>query len=323
MSVMQWIDAKSVEEAVHALGKGAVIKAGGIDLLDLMKEGIVQPDRIVNLRTVAGLKETRVEEHGGLQVGALVTLAQIAADPRIQTQYAALAAAASHAATPQVRNVATLGGNVMQRPRCWYFRNEHFQGTDIAAAAREGENQYHAVLNNERTVLVHASTPATALLAYGATVHVTGSKGTRSIAIDKFFLEPDPSRDRDVAMQADEVLTQITLPTAATKVSAYHKQTERDSYDWPICDVAVVLQLNSDRSVAKAAISMGWVAPTPMRAAAAEALLAGKQVDEALAAEAARITVKAATPLSKNAYKVPVLEAVLRRTILAAVGQVG
>jgi len=317
----EWIDVRSVDEASRLLsgGEGTVVKAGGIDLLDLMKEGLVRPARLLNLRTIAGMDEIRIEADGTLRIGALATLARIADDAQVRDRFGALAAAAAHAATPQVRNVATLGGNLLQRPRCWYLRNEHFARTEVESAARNGENQYHAIFDTERTPLVHASTPATALLAYDATIHVRSTRGERGIAVRDFFLAPDPTRVSDVAMQADEIVTRITLPpTARGTVSAYRKQTERDSYDWPICDVAIALRLQPDRTVASAAIALGWVAPIPMRALAAESVLIGKRIDEALAREAARTAVSSAKPLSRNSYKVPVLEATIQRTILAA-----
>jgi len=322
MNSFEWIDARTVDDAVHWLeaGDGAVVaKAGGLDLLDLMKEGIVRPSRVINLRTIAGLDEIRSDEQGTLRLGALAPLARIASDPAVVRQFGALAAAIEHAATPQVRNVATIGGNLLQRPRCWYFRSEQFARERVVEAARHGEHQYHGIFDVERTPLVHASTPATALLAYGATVHVKGAHGERSTPLADFLLPPDPTRGSDVAMQRGEVLTHVTLrvPEAGT-FAAYHKQTERDSYDWPICDVAVVLRLGKERIVEAASTALGWVAPTPMRAAEAEQLLVGRRVDAAIAAEAAKAVVAKATPLAKNGYKVPVLEAVIRRTILAA-----
>jgi len=321
MNSFDWVDAHSVDEATRLLSTGTdlgVAKAGGIDLLDLMKEGLVRPTRVVNLRSIDNLDSIQIDAQGNASIGALTTLAQIARDPNILKHFGALAAAADHAATPQVRNVATIGGNLLQRPRCWYFRNEQFAREKVADAARRGENQYHAIFDTDRTPLVHASTPATALLAYDAVVHVASLRGKRSIAIGDLFLAPEPARASDVTLAPGEVITHITLPaTLGLTVSAYHKQTERDSYDWPICDVAVVLRVKPDRTVESASIALGWVAPTPMRASEAEALLIGKRIDDALAAQAARATVAKAKPLSRNAYKVEVLEAVIRRVLLS------
>ncbi len=328
MQSFEWVDAESVEQAVSLLGEGnerkpVVAKAGGMDLLDLMKNGVLAPHRVVNLKTLKGLDGVRFDAKQGLELGAMVTLARIAREADLRRHYPALADAAEHAATPQVRNAATLGGNLLQRPRCWYFRNDFFHqaGGDAAERVRAGQNQYHAIFDNQRTALVHASTPATALVAYGASVELTGPGGkTRVVPVSELLLPPDMKRARDTSIAPNELLTRVRLPApgAGTR-AAYHKQGERESYDWPLCDVAVVLRMEG-RTVRQAAIAMGWVAPTPRRAAEAEALLAGKPLDEALARQAAKAAVSGATPLSKNAYKVPILEAVVRRTLLAAAG---
>jgi xanthine dehydrogenase YagS FAD-binding subunit len=325
MQSFEWVNPTSVEQAAELLAAtdaaGPVLaKAGGMDLLDLMKEGIVTPARLVNLKAIGGLDGVRYEEKTGLELGALVTLARIASDGDIGRRYPALAQAAGHAATPQVRNAATIGGNLLQRPRCWYFRSEYFHEPGAKGGPREGENQYHAIFDNARTAMVHASTPATALVAYGASVDLTGAGGkTRTLAVRDLLLPPDMGRDRDAAIERGEVLTRVTLPAlpAGTR-AAYHKQTERESYDWPICDVAVVLRMDG-QTVRSASIVMGWVAPTPRHALESEKLLQGRTLNESVARQAARAAVAGATPLSRNRYKVPVLEAVVRRTILAAV----
>lgn len=322
MSTFQWIDARSVEEAVALLsdGRGTIAKAGGMDLLDLIKEGIVAPARVVNLQRIDTLRGVQFAAATGLHLGALTTLAQIAGDSSIRQHYPALAAAAAHAATPQIRNAATIGGNLLQRPRCWYFRNQLFH--EAREEVGREQSQYGAIFDNATSTMVHASTPATALLAYGASVHVVGKAGkSRTIALSDFLLPPDFDRDRDTALGSDEVLTHVSLPAVTAQTcAAYHKQTERESYDWPICDVAVVLTM-ANRKVEAASIVAGAVAPTPRRMTASEKLLIGREIDEHVAAEAARAAVRGATPTDKNSYKVPILETVIRRTILSAVGQ--
>jgi xanthine dehydrogenase YagS FAD-binding subunit len=320
MRSFEWVDAKSIDEATALLAatttnQPVIAKAGGMDLLDLMKEGIVQPTRVVNLKSIRSLGDVKIET-GGMQLGALVTLAQIERHADIQSHYRALAEAAAHAATPQVRNAATIGGNLLQRPRCWYFRNDHFHRL---AEADHSEHQYHAIFENQQTVMVHASTLATPLLAYDASVHLTLGKGSsRAVALKDFLLPPSMKRDRDTVIANGEILTHVSVPPIQPNTRcAYHKQTERDSYDWPICDVAVVLQLNGD-TVASARIVLGWVAPVPRRAVESEEILVGRVIDEQSASEAAAAAIRSATPLAKNAYKVPVLETVIKRTILAA-----
>lgn len=320
MQSFEWVDARSVEEATALLAATTrdapvIAKAGGMDLLDLMKEGIVRPARVVNLRSIPLLGGVRVDDRG-LQLGALVTLAEIARHPDVLKRYRALAESAQHAATPQVRNAATIGGNLLQRSRCWYFRNEHFHQL---ATADHSEHQYHAIFDNQQTVMVHASTLATALLAYDASVHLTTVGGaSRAVPLAEFLLPPSMTSDRDTVIADGEVLTHICVPPLPGNVRcAYHKQTERESYDWPICDVAVILHMKNS-AVADARIVMGWVAPTPRRALASEQMLVGQELNSDLVAAAARAAVRGATPLAKNGYKVKVLEAVVRRTILAA-----
>lgn len=320
MRSFEWVDAKSIDEAAVLLAattaaKPVIAKAGGMDLLDLMKEGIVQPTRVVNLKSIPTLGDVKLDG-SGMQLGALVTLAQIERHTGLQSHYRALAEAAAHAATPQVRNAATIGGNLLQRPRCWYFRNDHFHRV---TEADHSEHQYHAIFENQQTVMVHASTLATPLLAYDASVHLTLGKGSsRAVALKDFLLPPSMKRDRDTIIADGEILTHVSVPPIRPNTRcAYHKQTERDSYDWPICDVAVVLQMNGD-TVAAAKIVLGWVAPVPRRAVESEEILVGRVIDEQSASEAAAAAIRSATPLAKNAYKVPVLETVIKRTILAA-----
>jgi xanthine dehydrogenase YagS FAD-binding subunit len=326
MQSFEWIDVRSVEQATALLAETSdrtpvLAKAGGIDVLDLIKEGIIAPARLVNLKTIPGLDGVRYDARQGLTLGAMVTLARIDADREIRSRYVAFADAAGHAATPQVRNAATIGGNLLQRPRCWYFRHDHFHhdGGDALARVRDGENQYNAIFDNATTAMVQASTPATALVAYDASVELVGRDGKPGVAkLADFFVPPRMTLAHDAKIQPGEVLTRVIVPPlAAGTKAAYHKQTERDSYDWPICDVAVVLTMDG-RTVRRASIVAGWVAPTPHRATESERLLVGQPVTEELVRRAARAAVAGATPLSKNGYKVPVLEAVVRRTILTA-----
>jgi xanthine dehydrogenase YagS FAD-binding subunit len=252
-------------------------------LLDLMKEGIVIPARLINLKLIPELGIYENRPFGELALGALTTLAKIAAAPEIQERYGALAEAAAHAATPQIRNAATIGGDLLQKPRCWYFRNEYFHREDVTNGdpARIGENSapaapprgdrrgltaacltlarlpYHSIFDNGTTAMVHASTPATALVAYDAKIELVGAGATkRVVPVREFFLPPTLKSGRGTVIEPGEVLTQVILPALpeGTK-AAYHKQTERESYDWPICDVAVVLQIR-DRTIRSASITM-------------------------------------------------------------------
>lgn len=326
MQSFEWVDATSVEHAASLLaeaqmGAQVVARSGGLDLMDLMKEGIIAPTRVINLKSIPRFDGIGYDDKDGLQIDALVTLARIANDQNIQGHYPAFADASARAGSPQVRNVSTIAGNLLQRPRCWYFRNRlyHDLGGDKPCYARDGENQYHAIFDNARTAMVQASTPATALVAYKASVDLVGAKNRqRNVPLSEFFTPPEMQAERDSVIARDELLVRLRVPTPKPGTrAAYMKQTERESYDWPLCDVAVVLTMD-DQTVREASIVLGWVAPVPRHASDSERLLTGKTVSQDLAAEAARAAVADATPLSKNAYKVPLLESVVRRTILAA-----
>lgn len=325
MNRFEYVSPSSLSEALaQLLEPGAVAKAGGVDLLDRMKEGLVAPARLVNLSSLRELDFVRDEGKDGLRIGPLVTLSALAAHPLVRGRFGALAAACEHVATPQIRNMATLGGNLLQRPRCHYFRSADFtcrkKGGETCFA-QDGENQFHALFGNHTCAIIHPSTPATALCAYGARIQLTASAGpggTRELPLESFFTPPELDVTRENALQPHEIATAIHLPApAASARAAYHKQGEKESFDWPLCDVAVVLDMEG-RLCRRASIVLGAVAPVPLRAKAAEALLAGHPVDEASAASAARAAVAGATPLSKNRYKVQVVETVVRRTLLAA-----
>lgn len=301
----------------------SIIKAGGIDLLDLLKEGLVTPSRIVNIQTLPNMNRI-VNDSAGLRIGSLVTLAQIAADANLKRSHTAIVDAAAHVATPQIRNVATMGGNLLQRPKCWYFRHEAFhclkKGGDRCFAL-EGDNEFHAIFDNQTCPIVHASTMATPLMAMNASLVLTKGGNTRTVRLEEFFVTPEKDVQRENALQAGEIITEIRIPApAANTRSAHIKQGERESFDWAIADVAVVLEQAKGR-VNRASIVLGAVAPIPWRAREAEAALTGKPLSEETARAAARAAVQGATPLSENGYKVPMLEAVVRRTILQAAGQ--
>jgi xanthine dehydrogenase YagS FAD-binding subunit len=321
MNRFEWTNARTVEEAVAQLDGSARIKAGGVDLLDLLKEGLESPARLVNIRNIAGLDQVLDDPKEGLRIGPLVTLARLSSDPVVRRRYMALADAAGHAATPQIRNMATVGGNLLQRPRCWYFRSEQFHclkkgGTRCFAI--EGENQYHAIFDNKLCAIVHPSGVATALVALGARLELTGPKGKREIALEEFFITPEKNVRRENSLEANELVTEIRVPAPADGMrSAYLKQREKESFDWPVAEVAVALACSGNRC-SQASIVLGAAAPVPFRARGAEAALNGQAVNPETARAAAKAATSGATPLSQNAYKVPVFEAVIRRAILAA-----
>ncbi len=290
MRPFEWIEAASSAEVTAAgattvadamvmtnghrkVSDPTVVKAGGIDLLDLMKEELLQPRRIVNLRGIAGLDKIAGQEGGRLRLGALATVAQLAVDPLVRP-YAALADAARNAASPQIRNVATLGGNLLQRPRCWYFRSVHHhcvrKGGETCFAFG-GENQYHAIFDHRGCAIVHPSTLATALVAFDARIELTdAAEAKRETALEEFFVLPtrDPHREND--LRAGEIVSAVLLPKlAAGARSAHLKQAEKESFDWPIADVAVVLEADAQGLCRRASVVLGAAAPVPHRARSA------------------------------------------------------
>jgi len=298
----------------------AALKAGGVDLVDRMKEGIDNPKTVVSIIEIAGYD--RVEPGPPARVGALATLARIADDAGLRKAYPALADAAAGAATPQIRHMATLGGNLCQRPRCWYYRLEEFDcrkkgGNDCFA--RDGENRFHAIFDSDLTCCcIHPSATGTALLAYGASLDVIGLKGKRTLPIDKFFFRPVSDPTRENTLEAGEIIQAVSIPAPADGArSAYRKLKEKESFDWPLVETCVAFAL-SGGTVRGARVVFGSVAPTPYRSKAAEAVLEGGKPSDALAKKAAEAAVAEAKPLSQNAYKVTLARVELERALRQA-----
>ena len=321
MNNFEWTDATSVDEAVQLTVKGSAFKAGGMDVVDLMKENLFSPTRLINLRTIPGLDQINNDEKNGLSLGPLVTLAQLSESDVVRQRYTALQQCAADAATPQVRNMATVGGNLLQRPRCWYFRNEQFpcrkKGGEICFA-QDGENQYHAIFNNRLCAIVHPSAAACALVAMNGRIEIQSGEEKRQVALEDFFVLPSEDLHRENKLRDGEVITNILVPApAANTRSLYIKQKEKESFDWPIAEVAVVMQLDGD-TCQGASIVLGAAAPVPLRASRAQEALANQRITEAVARDAAEAAMADASPLSLNAYKVPLFKVLIARAILAS-----
>ncbi len=313
-------DAMRITSETSTRTPASIIKAGGIDLIDLVKEELLAPQTMVNLRSVPGLDQI-TEEQGGLRIGTLATLAAVAEHPVVRQRYPILAEVAGSTASPQIRNVATLGGNLLQRPRCWYFRNTAFPclrkgGRYCFALA--GDNRYHAVFDNFPCAIVHPSSAAVPLVALGAQIELTDAKGDlRRLSLEEFFVPAarDPRRENDLRNQ--EILTSVVLPAPKGPHMAHMKQGEK-AFDWPLADVSVVLDLEATGKCREAAIILGAAAPTPHRAKNAEALLVGQLIDETVARNAAHSALDGAHPLTMNHYKLPLFETLIRRALLKA-----
>jgi xanthine dehydrogenase YagS FAD-binding subunit len=317
-------DCSTVEAALSQLKDGAVVKAGGVDLLDRMKNGTDTPARLVNIRNITALRGIRSTDQG-LTIGALTTLAEVADDPTIRTHYTVLADACGHAATPHIRNVATVGGNLLQELQCWYFRSAEFQclrkGKEICYAF-SGLNQYHAIMDYGGCPSVAPSSGAVALLALNASVElVSAARGKRSVAIRDFYLQPDSNPHRFHVMAEDELLTAIYIsrPAAGTR-SAYQKYGEKESHDWAIADAGILLEMDGSLC-RRAVVAMGAASPVVRRSKEAEAVLTGKPITQETARAAGLAAMTGAMPLSMNGYKVQLFPVAIYRTILLAAGQ--
>ena len=320
MKAFEYASARDLKEAVALLGerKGkARVLAGGTDLLTQMKERIAEPDRVVNIKEIPGLD--RIEAGtAGLRLGALVPLSEIASHAGIRKTWRAVAEGAGAAATPQIRNAGTLGGNLCQRPRCWYFRSEDFHclkkgGTECFAA--EGENKYHAIFGSGGCHIVHPSDTAPALVAFESTITIESRAGERTMPLETFFTPPDRDVTRENLLESDEVVSSIQAPPppAGTR-STYLKIREKASFDFALVSCAAALTF-AGGVCTRARIVLGGVAPIPWRCAEAEAVLAGHAVEEALASRAAEAALAHAVPLSKNRYKIPMVKAAIRRVL--------
>jgi xanthine dehydrogenase YagS FAD-binding subunit len=298
---------------------GSAAKAGGIDLLDHLKEHLVEPPRVVDLKSIPGLAKIEAQSDGSLHIGALATLAQVAAHADVRKTHPALAQACGEAASPQIRNVATLGGNVLQRPRCWYYRLESYKclkkGGDVCFAVG-GENRYHVIFGGGPSYAVHPSNAAVALVAFGSTFALEGSKGSRTIPAGEFFTAPSKDPERENVLEPGEILTEIRVPPAAGVRSAYDEVRERAAFDWPLVAVTAALKLDGG-TVREARVVLGAVAPWPWRSSKAEQALVGKPLDEASVTAAARAATVGAAPLSDNGYKVGLVQTLVRRTLLS------
>ncbi len=285
-----------------------------------MKAEIVNPARLIDIKRLPELTNTIDVTADGVRLGALTTLAQIETNEAIRKSYTALAEASALAATPQLRNMATIGGNLLQRPRCWYFRNPHLAcwlkgGTDCPA--RDGENQLHAIFDVSPCVAVHPSDPAAALIALGASIEVRGLSGDRTIPLAECFAPPTAERRSETLLGEDEVIVAVRLPVPAPGTrSTYLKAMDRKAWAFAVTGVAAVVRMDGG-TIGEARLTLSGVAPVSWVATTAERELAGQVPNEDLFARVAEIAVAESRPLSRNGYKVPLVKALIRRALRA------
>ena len=318
MPDFSYVQAANLEEAIRLLSTpGSCLHAGGTDLLGCLRDGVFSAGKVVSISGLTGLRGIKAVPGGGLRIGALATLTEIAAHPGIQKDYPALAQAAASAASPQLRNQGTLGGNLCQRPRCWYFRGDFHcarKGGDLCYAA-EGENEYHCIFGGEICFIVHPSDTAPALVALEATFRISGPKGQRSVPAGKFFVLPGQDRTRENVLQAGEIITEVILPAPLTGGrGGYFKARSRATWDFALAGVASSLQLEGD-AVKRARLVLSGVAPAPWHASAAEQELVGHKLDADAIARAAAASVRDASPLSNNGYKVTLLRGTVEEAL--------
>jgi len=327
MKSFENIDAKSVNQAIALLQKfrqekkNAIVVGGGSEILQLMKDQVVTPDYIVNLKTIPGLNTIK-EERGGFRIGALATLAEIEEHPAVREKLLILSDVAGEAASPQIRNAGTIAGNICQRPFCWYFRSSNFnclRKSGEVCYTVTGDSRFHAILGAGPSYIVHPSDTAPALVALNAQIKIAGPAGERTIPLEKFFVLPSVDFKRENILKPDEIVTEIYIPYPKSGSKGfYHKVRERLAWDHAIVSVATVVE-SSNGVVREARVVLGGVAPIPWRASKAEEFLRSKKIDEETAQKAGEIALEGAKPLKDNVYKVGMSKSLIQRALLASV----
>lgn len=327
MRAFEYASPSTKEQAVGLLGAtwGQVeVLAGGTDLLSLMKDDVVHPRRLVNIKQI---KEMNGVAPGpkGLRIGALTTLGELADNVNVIKDYPALAEAINDAASPQIRNMATLGGNLCQRPRCWYFRGgfgllpKSESGKDLVT---DGENRYHAILGNDGPAkFVSPSSIAPVLIAYGAVLRLIGPQGMREQSVEHFYVIPKSENEREHDLKPNEILAEVILPPTRNLKVAHYEIRQKAAFDWPLAVAAVALNMNGSELFGSRLV-LGYVAPIPWRAGDGEAALNRAAREHGITEEAAKAAaegaLQTATPLSHNAYKVQLAKVAVKRVIMKA-----
>jgi xanthine dehydrogenase YagS FAD-binding subunit len=323
MQAFEYANPKTTKEAIGLLGSQwgeTDLLAGGTDLISLMKDYVHTPKRVVSLSGVKELKGIKAAD-GGLHIGAMVTLEELLENAQVRKEYPSLAQAARGVSSPQMRAMGTVGGDLCQRPRCWYFR----KGFGLLArdsSGRElvpnGENRYHAILGNSGPAkFVSASSLGPALIALGAKVTIAGSSGSRTVEVEKFFLTPTDAMSREVDLKPNEILTGIVVPAAGGRKNSTYEVRQKEALDWPLTAASVALKMSGTK-VESAKVVLGHVAPTPWNSEEAAKALAGKTISESTAQAAADAALAGATPLSQNGFKVQLAKVAIKRALLAA-----
>lgn len=323
MQAFSYASPSSLNEAVGLLdaqwGRTAVL-AGGTDLLSLIKDDGDDSMRLVNIKKISELRRVG-GENGATQIGSLVTFDEFLTHSTLPKRFPAVAMAAEGVSSPQIRNMGTLGGDLLQRPRCWYYRGGYGllamnKGKSLVPG---GDNRYHAIFgNNGPAYFVSPSSLAPPLVALGAKVTLHGGSGRREIPVEELFVIPKTDKEREHSIRPNEILTEISIPAGAEQWrSATYEVREKIALDWPLATASVALRMDGG-TIREARVVLGHVAPTPWRSRAAEQALEGKSVDESTAAAAGEAATQGAKPLSDNGYKVQLVRVAVKRALLHA-----
>jgi xanthine dehydrogenase YagS FAD-binding subunit len=340
MRAFEYASPTTKEQAVALLGSSwadAEVLAGGTDLLSLMKDDVVHPKRLVNvkgiaeLRGIAAARLTTMENAGnrvrpsarsGLVLGSLVTMQELLDSAFVRRNYPAIWQAAEGIASPQIRSVGTVGGDLCQRPRCWYYRAGFGllgTGEDGKSLVVDGDNRYHAILGNDGPAyFVNPSSLAPALIAYGAIVVIYGPRGKREVQAERFFRIPRNATEREYDLEPNEIVMRVVVPSAAGWQGATYEVRQKEALDWPLAAASVALRMSGNK-VDSARVVLGHVAPRPWRSTTAEALLVGKTISEEVAKSAGDAAVLGARAMSRNSYKIQLARVAVKRAILQAV----
>ena len=326
MKAFAYVNPANEKDAVAALKTAngvAMPLGGGQDLLARMKDYISQPDLIVNIKSALDTKVVATPD-GGLKIGAAVKIVDLAANAQVRRLYPAITEAAGLVGTPQIRHQGTVGGNINQRPRCWYFRNEEFvcyKKGGSRCFAEKGENQYHAIFGNDGpSHIVHPSSLAVPCVAYGAKFRVVGPSGEREVAASEFFTLPTLQNVmKENVLADDELLTHVILPAPGVVKTGHYEVRFKQSRDWPLAFTTVILGMNGN-TIRSARVVLGAVAPIPWRSEDAERALIGKPLNAETALAAGEAAVRAAKPLSGNAYKIQITKTAVKRAVMQAAG---
>ncbi len=318
MRPFEYASPATVQEAIDLLGptwNDAELLAGGTDLLSLMKDDVVAPKRVVSLRRITSLKRIEVTPTV-VRIGALVTMEELTQAPEVAAKFPSLVIAAGGVTSPQIRHHGTVGGDLCQRPRCWYFRAGYgilATGADGQPLVPRGDNRYHAIFPEGNAYYVCPSSLAPALAALEASVVLQSPEGERRVPVEEFYRIPRTNEEREYVRQPREVLVAVEIPNTGLKNATYEIR-QRQLLDWPLATASVALRVDGGK-VVSARVFLGHVAPRPYRATAAEATLMGAPLDEERIAAAARAAVQGARPLSGNQYKVQLAATAVKRAL--------